>query len=74
MNISEVYQMRKKAKRDLRDQRRPAHLVIKHVHIEHLSVETHVGMPARLRMRLCVNLFLGLVLLTVILVKVIAHY
>jgi hypothetical protein len=74
MNISEVYQMRKKTKRDLREQRRPAHLVYKHVSIGHVHIETHVGLPARLKMRLCVNLFLAAVVLIIIVVKVIAHY
>jgi hypothetical protein len=72
MNISEMYQLRKKAKRSLQEERRGR--LHKRVQIEGMDFETHVGIPTKLKLRMYVNLFLAIIILIVIIVKVIAHF
>jgi hypothetical protein len=73
INIGEMYQLRKRTKRSLREGRR-SHQLHKHADIRQVDFESQVGIPTKLRLRICINLFLAIVILIVILIKVIAHY
>jgi hypothetical protein len=71
MNMGEMYLLRKQTKRSLREGRRPARLAYKHIDTERMDVESHVGIPTKLRLRMYVNLFLASIVLIVLLLKLI---